>query len=163
MNKLFYLLLLALPCIYTACKSEHATSGEVKDKDFSPTGNVADLVYNPVRSDGTIDSSFLPIISWQDTLFDFGTINEGDIVTHEYTFKNTGTAPLLINQATSTCGCTIPEWPKSPIPPDSTGAIVVKFNSLNKPGHQTKVVTIFANTFPNSSKVAITGNVNPKK
>lgn len=162
-NKSFYILIAFVLGLHFSCKNETAAPQQVKDKDFSPTGNVADLVYNPVRSDASIDSSFLPIMTWQDTLFDFGSINEGDVVEHTYRFTNTGTAPLLINQATSTCGCTIPEWPKNPIPPDSTGAIVVKFNSLNKPGHQTKVVTIFANTFPNSSKVSITGNVNPKK
>ena len=120
---------------------------------------MTDLVYNPVRADGTIDSSFLPILTWKEDVFDFGSVNEGDIVTKDYFFTNTGTAPLLILNATSTCGCTIPEWPKSPIPPDSTGSIKVKFNTLHKPGLQSKEVTIFANTFPNTSKIIIKGKV----
>lgn len=123
---------------------------------------MADLVYNPVRPDGSIDSSYLPILTWDQDVYDFGSIFEGDVVTRQYTFRNTGTAPLLIINATSTCGCTVPEWPKKPIQPDSTSSIVVKFNSLNKPGAQSKEVTIFANTFPNTSKITIKGKVNTK-
>ena len=145
-----------------ACKKAPDTSKEPVDADFSPKGDLGDLVYNPVRSDGTIDSSYLPIITWQAAEFDFGTILEGDIVTRDFVFTNTGTAPLIITNASSTCGCTIPEWPKTPIPPDSTASITVKFNSLDKRGDQNKVVTIFANTFPNTSKITITGKVDIK-
>ena len=63
---------------------------------------MADLVYNPVRSDGTIDSSYLPILTWESEVYDFGTIFEGDVVTKHYSFTNTGTAPLLILSASST-------------------------------------------------------------
>jgi len=91
--------------------------------------------------------------------FDYGTIYEGDIVKKDFRFRNTGTAPLLIVNATSTCGCTVPEWPKRPIPPDSTGTILVKFDSKNKEGAQNKEVTIFANTYPNKSTISIKGIV----
>ncbi len=120
---------------------------------------MSDLLYNPVRPDGSIDSSYLPILTLDETVFDFGEINEGDIVNHEYSFTNTGTAPLLIQNATSTCGCTVPEWPKEPLAPGSKGSIKVKFDSANKEGDQSKLVTIFANTFPNQSVVTIKGKV----
>lgn len=123
---------------------------------------MADLVYNPMRSDGTLDSTYLPILTWEETVYNFGTILEGDIVTKEFNFTNTGTAPLLIVKASSTCGCTIPKWPKEPILPGNTGSIKVKFNSLDKMGDQNKVVTIFANTFPNTTKIAIKGKVDLK-
>jgi hypothetical protein len=116
-------------------------------------------VHNPVRADGSIDSSFLPIITWRDTLYEFGEVNEGDVVTKEFFFTNTGTAPLLITQAKSTCGCTIPEWPKEQIPPDSSGVVTVKFNTINRTGSQLKEVTIFANTFPNQSIIRLKGRV----
>jgi len=116
-------------------------------------------VHNPVRPDGSIDSSFLPIMSLKDTLFDFGTVNEGDIITKEFFFTNTGTAPLLITEAKSTCGCTIPEWPKEAIAPDSSGAILVKFNTINRTGAQLKEVSIFANTYPNQQIVKLSGKV----
>jgi len=144
------------------CKN--ASSGSVSSVEdaFKPAGGMADLVYNPVRSDGTIDSSYLPILTWKEEVYDFGSILEGDVVTKDFYFTNTGTAPLLILSASSTCGCTIPEWPKTPITPDSTSSIKVKFNSLHKAGDQSKEVTIFANTFPNSSKITIKGKVDLK-
>jgi hypothetical protein len=144
------------------CLSCKPSSSKVSES-VDPTGDLADLVYNPVREDGSIDSSFLPIITWQDTIFDFGMINEGDVVKKEFSFQNTGTAPLLIAQASSTCGCTIPEWPKKPIPPGQSGIILVKFDSKGKEGAQNKQVTIFANTFPNQSKIAVKGIVEKLK
>ena len=141
------------------CKETSSGSGKSSDDTFKPSGGMADLVYNPVLSDGTIDSSYLPILTWDEVVYDFGSIFEGDVVTKDFSFTNTGTAPLLILNATSTCGCTVPEWPKTAIAPDSTASIKVKFNSLNKPGDQSKEVTIFANTFPNPYKITIKGKV----
>ncbi len=120
---------------------------------------MSDLLYNPVRPDGSIDSSYLPILTLDEAIFDFGEINQGDIVNHKYSFTNTGTAPLLILNATSSCGCTVPEWPKDPIQPGGKGSIQVKYDSANKEGDQSKLVTIFANTFPNQSVVTIRGKV----
>lgn len=143
------------------CKQAQSDEGESKTevKVFKPKGDLSDLVYNPVRADGTIDSSFLPILSLDEVEFDFGTINEGDIAKKEFSFQNTGTAPLLILNASSSCGCTVPEWPKDPIPPGERGVIKVKFDSKNKEGLQNKEVTIFANTYPNRSIISVKGNV----
>ncbi len=144
------------------CKQSSSPKSASPQDTFKPTGGIADLVYNPMRSDGTLDSSYLPILTWKEEIFDFGAVFEGDIVTKDFYFTNTGTAPLLILKATSTCGCTIPEWPSTPVQPDSTGSIKVKFNTLHKPGLQSKEVTIFANTFPNQSKITIKGKVDTK-
>ena len=159
MNKVFLLLTVLALVLTSGCKNDAGSNPSSTDEPFKPTGKMSDLVYNPVREDGTIDSSFLPIIAWKEEVYDFGTVFEGDVVTKDFYFTNTGTAPLLILNATSTCGCTIPEWPKTPIAPDSTSSIKVKFNSLHKAGAQSKEVTIFANTFPNSSKITIKGKV----
>jgi hypothetical protein len=145
--------------LLVACKKAEESKEVPKDEDFRPAGDIADLVYNPVRSDGTIDSSYLPILKWDENIFDFGTIFEGDVVEKKFTFSNVGTAPLIIITATSTCGCTVPEWPKTRILPDSSGTVLVKFNSRNKIGAQNKEVTIFANTLPNQSKLTIKGTV----
>lgn len=159
----FYSILCAVIAYSTSCKpAEGPTEPEI-NRSFEPKGDLSDLVHNPMRPDGTIDSSFLPIMTFEETQFDFGTIYEGDVVKKEFVFKNTGTAPLLVVNATSTCGCTVPEWPDRPIPPDSTGSIKVKFDSKNKPGPQNKEVTIFANTFPNRNIIVIKGNVEKTK
>lgn len=102
-----------------------------------------------------------PVMTFGTSEYDFGTINEGDVVDHTFNFTNTGKTPLIISKATATCGCTVPEWPKQPIAPGSTGVIKVKFNSKNKKNLQTKYVSITANTKPEVTRIKITGNVIP--
>jgi len=92
---------------------------------------------------------------------DFGEINEGDKVSHTFKFSNTGQEPLIINSAKGSCGCTVPEWPKEPIPPGGEGEIMVEFNSKGKKNKQTKTVTINANTDPNPTRLTIKANVKP--
>jgi len=107
-----------------------------------------------VKPDGPIPSFAFP-----ESDHDFGTINEGDIVDHTFAFTNNGDAPLIISSATASCGCTVPQWPKEPIPVGGSGEIKVQFNSRNKPGIQNKTVTITANTFPKISRLKIKANV----
>jgi hypothetical protein len=90
----------------------------------------------------------LPVFEFETMDHDFGTINEGDVVDFTYKFKNTGDAPLIIQEAQGSCGCTVPNWPKDPIAPGATGEITAKFNSKGKQDLQNKTVTVTANTFP---------------
>ena len=92
----------------------------------------------------------------------FGEIYDGDIVTHVFSFKNIGETPLIISKATASCGCTIPSWPKQPIPSGSSGQIRVQFDSSNKPGIQNKVITITANTETKIKKLLIKAQVSPR-
>lgn len=101
----------------------------------------------------------LPSFAFDESSFDFGTINEGDVVDHTFTFTNTGEAPLIISSATASCGCTVPQWPKEPIPVGGTGEIKVQFNSRNKPGIQNKTISITANTYPKINRLNIKANV----
>ncbi|MDO4880698.1 MAG: DUF1573 domain-containing protein [Capnocytophaga sp.] len=86
-----------------------------------------------------------PVISFEETEHDFGKIKPGTSVETIFTFKNTGDAPLIITNATSSCGCTVPEKPESPIAPGEKGEIKVSFNGSGK-DLVTKTVTINANT-----------------
>ncbi len=95
--------------------------------------------------------------------YNFGKVKAGTKVEHEYTFKNTGKEPLVISNAKGSCGCTVPEWPKEPIPPGGTGKIKVVFDSSGKPGPQTKTVTITANTDPPNTIIYIKGEVEGEK
>ncbi|MEZ4887055.1 MAG: DUF1573 domain-containing protein [Chitinophagales bacterium] len=90
---------------------------------------------------------------------DFGDIQEGDKVTHVFSFTNSGDEPLIINSAKGSCGCTVPDWPKEPIPPGGESQIKVEFNSKGKAGNQTKTVTINANTDPNPTRLTIKAQV----
>ena len=92
-------------------------------------------------------SSESPIMSFDKTLHDFGTIQEGETVETTFTFTNSGKSDLIIVDARGSCGCTVPEYPKNtPIPPGESGKIRVSFDSSNKPNMQQKTVTISANT-----------------
>src|SRR5688572_8968843 len=78
----------------------------------------------------------LPSFQFQTTDHDFGTINEGQVVEYTYSFKNVGDAPLIIQNAQGSCGCTVPEWSKDPIPAGGTGFVKAKFDSNGKPNVQ---------------------------
>ena len=103
----------------------------------------------------------LPAFEFIETEHDFGTINEGDVVEHTFKFKNTGEAPLIIQSAKGSCGCTVPTWPKDPIPVGGEGEITAQFNSKGKPNIQNKTVTITANTWPKQSTLRIKAMVTP--
>jgi hypothetical protein len=70
-----------------------------------------------------------PQIKFNETTFDFGTLTHKVPATHEFVFTNTGTAPLIITNATASCGCTKPTYTTEPIMPGKTGIIKVTFNS----------------------------------
>lgn len=99
-------------------------------------------------------------LSFEETEFDFGTVTSGEKVEHVYKFTNTGGEPLIISDAKGSCGCTVPEWPKEPIAPGASSEIVVRFDSSNKSGNQSKRVTLTANTNPAQSFLTIKGQVN---
>lgn len=103
----------------------------------------------------------MPVFALVDSAsYDFGTIEEGAIVEHEFKFKNEGEYPLILNNISSSCGCTTPEWPKEPIGPDQTSSIKVRFDSKNKSGPQVKTITVYANTEPAYSELRLKGIVN---
>ncbi len=99
-------------------------------------------------------------VEFDESTYDYGTIDQGEKAVHIYKFKNTGSEPLVISNAKGSCGCTVPQWPKEPIAPGGTGEIEVAFDSKGKKGKQTKRVTITANTDPAQTFLTITGEVN---
>jgi hypothetical protein len=100
-----------------------------------------------------------PSMTFDHTSYEFGTINQGESVTHLFTFTNTGDAPLVINNARPSCGCTVPSWPKEPIMPGETGEIKAVFNSRGKSGKQHKSIRITTNMGDQPSTIFLTGNV----
>jgi hypothetical protein len=93
---------------------------------------------------------------------DFGTISEGKVVEKIFNFTNNGQAPLVISNITASCGCTSPDWTKSPVQPGETGFVKVVFNSAAKSGAQSPTVTIQANTNPTVTRLSMRGSVTPK-
>jgi hypothetical protein len=94
--------------------------------------------------------------------YDFGNINEGQIIEHEFSFVNSGQAPLVISNITASCGCTTPDWTKTPIKPGEEGYVKVVFNSTSKRGAQAPTVSIQANTNPTVTRLRMKGAVTPK-
>ena len=75
------------------------------------------------KSDAKQTDSKLPVLALIDSAsYDFGTIKEGEVVEHAFRFRNDGEYPLILNNITSSCGCTTPEWPKEPISPKATAS-----------------------------------------
>lgn len=87
-----------------------------------------------------------PVMTFEVLEYNFGAIKQGEIVTREFKFKNTGREPLIINNAVGSCGCTVPDYPKEPIKPGGSGIIKVTFNSAGKMGQQDKTVTLTYDT-----------------
>lgn len=152
-----YLLMFVFAVSFSNCSNKEK-SPFVPDNAMNP-----DLVKNPESPYGLNKSVKVPEFSFKDEVNNFGMIVEGEKVTHAFTFTNTGTADLIISNASASCGCTVPEFPKEPIPPGKMGTINVIFNSTGKDGYQRKEIMVKANTIPNVKKLYITGTVIKKK
>ena len=106
-----------------------------------------------------------PVVEFVELSHDFGTIQEdGGPVSHEFEFANTGDAPLMVVNATASCGCTRPEYPKKPVKAGKKDKIKVTYLPAGRPGEFNKTVTIRTNA-KKGKKVTlkIKGFVNPKK
>jgi hypothetical protein len=108
------------------------------------------------------DPGTIGAFDFEATEFDFGTISEGEVIEKVFTFKNSGEAPLVISNVQASCGCTSPEWTKTPVKPGEEGLIKVVFNSTNKQGVQSPTVSVTANTSPNVTRLRLKGTVNQK-
>lgn len=104
----------------------------------------------------------LPKLELDKVEHDFGNINEGDVVETEFIVKNIGESDLVISDATASCGCTVPNYPKEPIAPGESAPIKVSFNSAGKTGQQNKTVTLTTNTETGKETFNIKANVAPK-
>lgn len=98
-----------------------------------------------------------------DSSYNFGKVADGEIVTYNYRFKNTGSNPLIVTNVSTSCGCTIPEKPEQPIKPGETGFIKVKFNSEHRVGNAHKIVTVSSNAEPAFPELLLMGEVTEKK
>ena len=119
----------------------------------------SDAAAKPKSSEPAAPVGPTTVMTFDELEFDYGVVDEGEKVRHTYKFTNTGNEPLIISNAKGSCGCTVPSWPKEPIPPGATGQIDVEFNSKGKKGKQSKKVTITANTDPVQTMLTIKGEV----
>jgi len=106
-----------------------------------------------------------PVFKFKDAndTHDFGTIPEGPVAEYKFDFVNTGKQPLIIQNASASCGCTTPEWPKEPILPGKKGIVTVKYNTQGRVGPFRKDVYIQSNAVSDKARyeLHITGTVKP--
>ena len=104
-------------------------------------------------------------IKFDKTTMDLGKFPESNPVQKcTFTFTNTGTAPLIINQAIASCGCTVPEYTKEPVAPGKTGTINVTYNGKGKfPGFFKKTITIRTNGKTEMTRLYISGEMEEGK
>jgi len=143
MRKIF--LSIACLVVLAACNNQQSVESTADSKETS------EIV--------AIDTANAPAFKFEKEVYDFGKINDGEVVTYDFKFKNIGNTPLIISSATATCGCTVPQYPKEPVAPGAEGVIRVVFDSAGKPGMQNKIVSLTANTIPSLTELNILGMV----
>jgi Protein of unknown function (DUF1573) len=104
----------------------------------------------------------LPVAQFASVDHDFGTVKEGQKVSYTYTVKNSGQAPLIIQSAQPSCGCTVPTWTHEPIPVGGSGTVIAEFDTNGKTGIQNKTITVTANTWPKVTTLHFKAMVTPK-
>ena len=156
-------LILAAALSLAACNRDK--TAEVGTEGMNAAANVVSDAANPtvdnpnVVSDDEAPNPNAPVMKFAEAEFDFGDIKPGTKVNHTFTFTNTGKSPLLIEDATASCGCTTPSWTKEPVAPGAQGKMEVQFDSQGKQGIISKQVAVRANTQPSITTVLIKGNV----
>ena len=93
-----------------------------------------------------------------ETLHEYGEIAEDSDGSCIFTFKNLGEEPIVINRVRSTCGCTVPEWPREPVEPGASGEIKVVYNTAN-PGSFYKSIYVYSSAANSPVKLQIKGKV----
>lgn len=115
-------------------------------------------------SQAQVDRQRGPVLAWEKSKHDLGTITQGDVVEYTFKFTNKGTEPLIIHEVQVSCGCiTIKDWPLDPITPGGKGNLVIRYNSSGKIGTQTRTVTIFSNAINDTKIISFTAFVVEKE
>ena len=99
------------------------------------------------------------IISFQEYEHDFGKVAEGEKVSYNFGFTNSGTGSLVILTATTSCGCTVPKYSTNPIAPGGKGNLEVVFDTSGRNGMQTKIITVRSNAVKKEVLLKITAEV----
>ena len=106
-----------------------------------------------------VNSGNLPVIKFEETEHDFGKITQGERVKYSFQFTNEGSSSLVVSNVSTTCGCTIADKPKDPIPPGKSGKIEVEFNSEGKKNIVERKITVVSNCEPNATTLTIKAEV----
>lgn len=143
-----------------ACTKTDNTEGKAVVGIETDGSQIADIIRNPVSAQSAeVDTTQLARFQFSEERFNFGEVDEGAVIEHEFRFTNAGQVPLVISDVRTTCGCTVADYPRDPILPGAGGAIRASFDTKNKPGRQSKPITITANTYPAKMQLHLDGFV----
>jgi hypothetical protein len=160
MNKnSFFLMLFVASTFLVSCDSKGDVRDAARDSLSPEATTTSATATDPTAMPSETPSGPTTTVTFSEERFNFGTVTAGEKVQHNFKIKNTGKEPLIITNASSSCGCTVPEWPKEPIAPGKSSEIKVVFDSNGKSGAQSKRVTIVANTNPPESFIYLEGDV----
>lgn len=137
-------------CLIFACNS--SPESEITTDLINNTNSASTTNEEPTKENA-------PFFEFEEEVKDFGKITQGESVRTIFKFRNVGKTNLIISSAQGSCGCTVPNFPKEPIKPGEHAEIEVVFNSEGKSGLQNKTVTLVANTIPNTTVIALKGEV----
>jgi len=101
-------------------------------------------------------------IFFEETIHDYGEIPKDSDGTWSFAFKNLKEEAIVINRVRTTCGCTVPDWPREPVEPGGLGEITVKYNTAHS-GTFSKSVYVYATASNSPVKLQIKGKVLPLK
>ncbi len=106
--------------------------------------NLIAVLFISLISFGALAQEKMAKIDFKETTIDYGTIEKGADGVRTFKFTNTGNAPLIISKVNSSCGCTIPQWPKKPIMSGQSGEIQVKYDT-KRVNPIRKTITVLSN------------------
>ncbi|MEQ9581363.1 MAG: DUF1573 domain-containing protein [Arenibacter sp.] len=148
MKRVFLTLSIISVLVLSSCKEKASSKIEASSVEVAAERDAA--------------AKSLPVMEFDKVEHDFGSIDQNAPQETIFTFTNTGDAPLIITDAKSSCGCTIPEYPKNtPIAPGEKGELLVKFNGSGQ-NQVTKNITVTANTSKGTETLTIKAFVTPK-
>ncbi|MCF0207032.1 MAG: DUF1573 domain-containing protein [Bacteroidales bacterium] len=140
MSRCILLTLLVFCLAAVSCKETPKTGTDIQVDNPLTAENVGD---GDAATDG------MPVITFEEVEYNFGTVIQGEKVAHKFKFRNTGKGNLVISSVKPSCGCTSPKWTREPIKPGEDGYVELTFDSSNKIGVQNKNARIATNTNPN--------------
>lgn len=104
-----------------------------------------------------------PVIEFEKLKHDFGTIREeGGSQKYRFVFTNKGKSPLNIKNVQVSCGCTTPDWTKTPVAPGKKGFIEAAYDPNHRPGNFDKQLTVTSDATTPVVVLGIKGTVTPR-
>lgn len=134
-------------CLLTACNGNGNKEGRLS----------TELVNSPKSATQSSDKE--AVITFEKVEHDFGTLLQGEVVTYSFHFTNTGNMPLIISNVSTSCGCTVGEYPREPIAPGDKGAIKATYDSKGHHGFQSRTLTVVTNTMPSKTVLRLKAKV----